>query len=337
MKRPRVLVTRRIPEVGLQLLERFCDLKVRGSKLPPSKGELISLVGEVDGILCLLTDRIDEEVVRAGRRLRVISSYSVGFDHIDVEAATRMGIYVTNTPGVLTDATADHAWALLMAAARRVVEADSYVRSGGWTEGWSPTLFLGESVWGKTIGLIGFGRIGIAVARRARGFHMGILYYRRERAPAGLEEELSAEYKPLEDLLREADFVSLHVPLTDRTWHLIDEDKLRLMKPTAILVNTSRGSVVDQRALIKALKERWIAGAGLDVFEEEPIRPGDPLLRLKNVVLTPHIGSATRETRNKMAVMAAENLISVLKGEEPDHLVNPEVMKVRPLEKVKLL
>jgi glyoxylate reductase len=337
LARPRILVTRRIPEEGLEILGRFCDLEVRDSRLPPSREELTSLIGDVDGLLCLLTDRVDEAVIRAGRRLRVISSYSAGFDHIDVKAATEAGIYVTNTPGVLTDATADHAWALLMAAARRIVEADGYVRSGRWREGWYPTLFLGASVWGKTIGFIGFGRIGVAAARRAKGFQMRILYYSRRRVSPELEGELSAEYKPLEDLLREADFVSLHIPLTGETWHLIDEGKLRLMKPTAILVNTSRGSVVDQTALVKALREGWIAGAGLDVFEEEPIGPGNPLLNLENVVLTPHIASATREARTMMAVTAAENLLSVLRGEEPRHLVNPEVKAIRPLEEVKLL
>ncbi|MEM2122177.1 MAG: D-glycerate dehydrogenase [Candidatus Bathyarchaeia archaeon] len=335
--RPKILVTRGIPEAGLEILGRYCELKVRGSRLPPSKGELISLIGDVEGLLCLLTDKVDGVVVKAGRRLRVISSYSVGVDHIDVAEATRAGIYVTNTPGVLTDATADHAWALLMAVARRIVEADNYVRSGRWREGWDPNLFLGASVWGKTIGFIGFGRIGLAAAKRAMGFRMRILYYSRRRVSPDLEGMLSAEYKSLEDLLREADFVSLHVPLTGETWHLIDEERLRLMKPTAILVNTSRGGVVDQEALVEALRENWIAGAGLDVYEDEPIRRGNPLLRLGNVVLTPHIGSATVEARTMMAVMAAENLLSVLRGEEPRHLVNPEVKEIRPLEGVKLL
>ncbi|MEM3607725.1 MAG: glyoxylate reductase [Candidatus Bathyarchaeia archaeon] len=335
--KPKVLVTRRIPEAGLEILERSCELEVRDSRLPPSKEELTSLIGDVDGLICLLTDRIDGDVIAAGEELRVISSYSAGVDHIDVDAATKAGIYVTNTPDVLTDATADHAWALLMAAARRIVEADKYVRSGRWREGWDPLLLLGAPIWDKTIGFIGFGRIGVAAARRAKGFQMRILYYSRRRIPIDLERELSAEYRPLEDLLREADFVSLHVPLTPETRHLINRERLRLMKPTAILINTSRGGVVDQEDLVEALREGWIAAAGLDVFEDEPVKPGDPLLSLENVVLTPHIGSATREARTRMAVMAAENLLSVLRGVEPRHLVNPEVKDVRPLEEVKLL
>ncbi|MGC8960894.1 MAG: 2-hydroxyacid dehydrogenase [Candidatus Bathyarchaeia archaeon] len=335
--RPKILVTRRIPEEGLGPLKGSCDLKVRDSRLPPSKEELISLIGDADGLICLLTDRVDGDVIAAGGRLKVISSYSAGVDHIDVDAATKAGVYVTNTPDVLTDATADHAWALLMAAARRIVEADNYIRSGRWREGWHPFLFLGAPVWGKTIGFIGFGRIGVAAARRAKGFNMRILYHSRRRIAAELEMELSAEYRPLEDLLREADFVSLHVPLTPDTRRLIDRERLRLMKPTAILINTSRGGVVDQEDLVEALRGRWIAAAGLDVFEDEPIKPEDPLLSLENVVLTPHIGSATGEARARMAAMAAENLLSILRGVEPKHLVNPEVKGIRPLKEVKLL
>jgi glyoxylate reductase len=285
----------------------------------------------------LLTDKIDKEVLDAAPNLRVISSYSVGFDHIDVEEATKRGIYVTNTPGVLTETTADLAWSLLMTIARRIVEADKFVRTGKWKVGWSPTLLLGRDVYGKTLGIVGLGRIGSAVAKRARGFDMKVLYYDVIRPPPEREKELGVEFAPLDRLLKESDFVTLHVPLTKETYHMISERELKLMKSTAFLINTSRGAVIDEKALVKALKEGWIAGAALDVFEKEPIDLDNPLLELENVVLVPHIGSASTETRSKMAEMAAKNLIAVLKGEEPPFLVNPEVMKVRPLSTVKMI
>jgi glyoxylate reductase len=325
----KVFVTRRIPEAGLQLLEKECDVTVNPEDRVLSKAEIIAGVRGKDGLLCLLTDRIDGEVMDASPRLKVISNYAVGFDNIDVRAATQRGIVVTNTPGVLTETTADLAWALLMAAARRIVEADRFTRAGRWA-GWAPMLMLGRDVWGKTLGIVGMGRIGTAVARRARGFGMRILYHSRTRKPQ-LEGELGAEWTDLKTLLAQSDFVSLHVPLTDKTHHLIGEPELRLMKPTAYLINTSRGPVVDEKALVKALKEGWIAGAGLDVFEAEPkLHPG--LAGLDNVVLAPHIGSASHETRGKMAVMAANNLLTVLKGRVPPNLVNPQVLEVVQLK-----
>ncbi len=331
MERAKVFVTRKLFDEAISLIEEYADVEVYESEEEPAPYDLIlEKVRDIDGLLCLLTDKIDARIIEAGERLKVISNYAVGYDNIDVETATRKGIYVTNTPGVLTETTADLAWAILMAIARRVVEADKYVRAGKWVHAWGPKMMLGSDVHGKTLGIVGLGRIGSAVARRAKGFNMRVIYYdvfRREN----LEKELGLEYRPLEELLKEADYVTLHVPLTKETYHLIGERELSLMKPTAYLINTSRGAVIDQKALYKALKERRIAGAALDVFEKEPIDPNDPLLELDNVVLTPHIGSASVETRKKMAMIAAENLVSVLRGVEPPNLVNPEVREVRPL------
>jgi len=328
--RKRVFVTRMLPEKALNLLRSKFDVEVWPEETPPPKSVLIEKVREVDGLCCLLTDKIDREVIEAASdRLRVISQVAVGYDNIDVEAATEKGIYVTNTPGVLTDTTADFAFALLMAAARRIVEADRYVRGGKWKIPWGLMMFLGQDVWGKTLGIIGLGRIGSAVARRAKGMNMRVLYYDIYRNEA-MERELGVEYVDLETLLRESDFVSIHVPLTPSTRHLIDESKLRLMKKTAVLVNTSRGPVVDEKALYKALKEGWIWAAALDVWEKEPTDPDNPLLTLDNVIATPHIASASYETRTKMAVMAVENLIAALEGKVPPNIVNKEALSIRP-------
>ena len=334
--KPRVYVTRRIPEAGLRILQRFCEVVYRDEVPPPSREELLEAVRDVDAIYCTLNEKIDKELLDRAERLRVVGTMSVGVDHIDVEYATSKGVYVVHTPGVLTETVADHAWALLLAAARRVAEADDMIRRGEWTIPWAPTMLLGHDIYGKVLGIIGLGRIGYAVAKRARGFDMKILYYDVVRRPE-VEKELGAEYTSLDDLLRRSDFVTIHVPLTPETRKLIGERELKLMKKTAILVNTARGPIVDQKALSKALSEGWIAAAGLDVFEREPIDPNDPLLKLRNVVLTPHIGSASHDTRNKMAEMAAEGIIKVLKGEKPENLCNPDVMKVMPLEKVKMI
>ncbi len=257
---------------------------------------------------------------------------AVGFDNIDVKEATKRGIYVTNTPGVLTETTADFAWTLLMAVARRVVEADKYVRTGRWKVGWHPSMLSGRDVYGATIGIVGAGRIGSAVAKRAKGFNMKILYYDVIPRPE-LEKKLGAKRVDLDTLLRESDFVSVHVPLLKATYHLMNEERLKLMKKTAYLINNSRGPVVDEKALYKALKEGWIAGAALDVFEQEPTPVDNPLLTLDNVVVAPHISSASHETRSKMAEMVAENLIAFFEGRTPPNLVNPKVLEVRPLSK----
>jgi glyoxylate reductase len=335
--KPLVFVTRKIPSNGLKILKEFCEVKVWDGSLPPSKRELINNVKEAYGLLCMLNDKIDSEVIDSALNLKVISSMSVGFDHIDIQKATSKGIYVTNTPEVLTEATADLTWALLMAAARLIVKADSYVRRGEWREGWSPMLFLGEDVYGKTLGIIGAGRIGLAVAARASGFNMKKIYFDIIKLPKEKENQLGLTFCSLEDLLKEADYVTIHTPLTKETYHMIGENQLKLMKPSAILINTSRGAVIDEAALIKALKEKWIAGAALDVFEEEPIKIDNLLLKLDNVVVTPHIGSATKETRFKMAEIAAKNLTSVLRGEPPLYLVNKEVQEIMPLQKIKVI
>jgi len=329
-ERKKVYVTRRLPEEAMKLLEEKFDVEVWTEEMPPPKEVLIEKVKNIDGLICLLTEKIDEEVINAaGPRLRGICQVAVGYDNIDVEAATKKGIYVTNTPGVLTETTADYAFALLMATARRIAEADRYVRSGKWKIPWGLMMLLGQDIWGKTIGIIGMGRIGTAVARRAKGMNMKILYYdvvRNEKA----EKELGAKYVDLETLLKESDFVTLHVPLLPSTRHLINEERLKLMKKTACLINTSRGPVVDEKALYKALKEGWIWAAGLDVWEKEPTDPDNPLLKLDNVTASPHIASGSIATRTKMALMAVENMIAILEGKVPPNLVNKEVLKVRP-------
>lgn len=335
--KPRVYVTRRLLPPAHEMLVDCCEVEVAEEELVPTKQEIIRGLKGKDGLLCLLTDTIDREVIEAEPRLRVISSMSVGYNHIDVEEATRRGIYVTYTPEVLTEATADFAWALIMASARRVVEADRYVREGKWRIAWSPTMLLGEDVHGKTLGIIGLGRIGSAVAKRARGFGMKILYYDGRRASPERERDLSASYAPLETVLGESDYVSIHVPLTAETHHMIEEKRLKAMKSNAFLINTSRGAVVDERALERALREKWIAGAAIDVWEKEPTPTHNPLLKLGNFVGAPHIASATFQARSKMSELAAKNLLAVLKGEMPPHLVNMKVLEVRPLSSVKLL
>ncbi len=327
--RPKVFVTREIPERGLSKIREHFEVDLWTDEAPPPKDVIIERVRDVDALVSLLTDPIDAEVFDAAPKLRIVSQYAVGYDNIDVEEATKRGIYVTNTPGVLTETVADFTFALMLAVARRVVEADKYVREGRWKVAWHPLMMLGSDVYGRTLGIVGMGRIGSAVARRAKGFGMRILYYDSVRRE-DLEKELGAEFVDLDRLLEESDYVSLHVPLTPETYHLIGEEQLRKMKPTAFLINTARGKVVDQKALYKALKEGWIAGAGLDVFEQEPIPPDDPLLKLDNVVLAPHAASASHETRSRMAEMVAENLIAFLNEKVPPNLVNKEVVDVRP-------
>lgn len=329
MYKPKVYITRELPERGLKkILERF-DAEVWPEYGPPPKQIIVEKVRDVDALVTLLSDKIDAEVFNAASKLKIIAQMAVGFDNIDVEEATRRGIYVTNTPGVLTETTADFAWALLMAIARRVVEADRYVREGKWKVGWHPSMLIGRDIYGATLGLIGAGRIGSAVARRAKCFNMKILYYDVVRNPQ-IEKEAGAVFVPLDTLLRESDFISIHVPLTKETYHLIDAEKLKLVKKTAYLINTSRGPVVDEKALYEALKEERLAGAALDVFEQEPLPVDSPLLKLNNIILTPHIASASYETRSRMAEMVAENLIAFFDGKVPPNLVNPDVVKVKP-------
>lgn len=329
----KVYVTRKILEPALSMLLRECNVTLNKKPNPPTREEILKNVVGKDGILCMLSDKIDARVMyAAGPNLKVISSYSTGFEHIDVKEATARGIYVTYTADILAEATADLAFALILACARRIVSADSYVRENRWKVGWSPDLMLGYNVHGATLGIIGLGRIGAAVARRAKGFNMKVLYRSRGRNQQ-LESELGVRYAELDDLLAQSDFVSIHASLNSESHNLINKSKLKLMKKSAFLINTARGQVVDESDLVRALKAGQIAGAALDVFEKEPLPRPSPLVKMKNVVLLPHIGSATYQTRSKMAEVAARNLLDVLAGKEPDHrfLVNPKVRKVCPL------
>ena len=318
---PRVFVTRRLPGDALERLAKHAEVDLWPGDLPPPYDELRRRTAAADALICLLTDRIDAALIDASPRLRVISAVAVGYDNIDVAAATARGIPIGNTPGVLTETTADLAFALMLAVARRITEADRFVHDGEWKT-WDPNLLLGYDLHSATLGIVGYGAIGRAVARRASGFGMRVLYV--ARTPVNIPDHIATPLD-LDTLLRESDFVSLHVPLTPETSHLIGEGQLRAMKRTAILVNTARGPVIDQRALIRALEEGWIAGAGLDVAEVEPIAPDDPLLRAPNAVLLPHIGSASHATRERMASIAVDNCIAGLRGERPPHCVNPEV------------
>jgi lactate dehydrogenase-like 2-hydroxyacid dehydrogenase len=308
------------------MLETACEVvEVNPHDRALTRREFLEAVRGRDGLLCLLTETIDDEALDAAAGIRGIANYAVGYNNIDVAACTRRGIPVSNTPGVLTDTTADLAWALMFAVARRVVEGDRMVRSGGFI-GWGPLMMLGTDITGKTLGIIGGGRIGTATAARAAGFSMRVLYTSRHRHEP--IEALGAQYRSLDGLLREADFVSIHVPLTPETTHLIGARELSLMKPTAFLINTARGPIVDEKALVAALRERRIAGAGLDVFEREPeLEPG--LTDFDNVVLLPHVGSATVATRVKMGNTAAANLIAMLAGEDPPNCINPDWKQYR--------
>lgn len=323
MSKPKVFVTRRIPAKGLDLITDFCDADIWPEEMPPTRAEMLARVRGVDGLLCLLTDRIDGELLdAAGPQLKVVSNQAVGYDNIVVPDATARGIPVGNTPGILTDATADFAFALLMSAARRIVEGEKYVRAGLWKT-WSPSLLLGADFIGATLGLVGFGRIGQAVAKRAAGFDMRIIYYDPGQPPLpGLS---ATPVDSLETLLREADFVSLHVPLNARTHHLLNAETLALMKPSAILINTARGPVVDPAALYTALHTHQIFAAALDVTDPEPLPADHPLLTLENCLIVPHIASASQSTRDKMALMATENLLAGLQGQRLPHCINPEV------------
>jgi len=317
-----------MPERGLRIIKERFDAEVWREYAPPPKKTIIEKVAKVDALATLLSDKIDAEVFDATPNLKIIAQMAVGFDNIDVNEATKRGIYVTNTPGVLTETTADFAWALLMAVARRVVEADTYVRSGNWKVSWHPMMMQGRDICGATLGIVGLGRIGCAIAKRAKGFDMKVLYYDVIRRP-DFEKEYDIQFTDMDLLFQKADFVTINTPLTKETFHLVDEKKLKMMKKTAYLINNARGPIVDEKALYKALKEGWIAGAALDVFEQEPTPMQNPLLKLNNVVVAPHISSASYETRSRMAEMVAENLIAFFEGKTPPNLVNPEVTKTK--------
>jgi glyoxylate reductase len=317
-----VFVTQNIGSENLVPLHAYADIEVNQEQKKWTNKELIEHLQGKEAILCTVTDPIDENVINACPTLRIISNYGVGINHIDVQAATRRGILVTNTPDVLTEATADLTWALLLDVARRVTEGDRLVRRRGW-KGWSPTFMLGTEVTGKTLGIIGMGRIGQAVAKRATGFRMRVLYYSRTGLPLECEREWGVSFARLDELLRQADFVSLHTPYTKATHHLIGRKELEMMKESAFLINTARGAVVDEEALIEALGKKRIAGAALDVYEKEPYVP-ESLLSMENVVLAPHLGSATKETRSAMARLAVQNLLDYFAGRKPAQLVNEE-------------
>jgi len=327
MSKPRVYVTRIIPEAGLHLVQEACQARVWEGETPPPREVLLEEVRGLDGLLALLTDPIDAALMdAAGPQLRVISNYAVGYNNIDVPAATERGILVGNTPGVLTDTTADMAFTLLMAAARRVVEGADYVRAGRWKT-WGPTLLLGQDIHHATLGIVGFGRIGQGMARRATGFDMRILYYDPYIQDHPVARELGAQYVPLDTLYAESDLITLHVPLTPETHHLIDAAALRKMKRTATLINTSRGPVIDHEALYHALRDGVIGYAALDVTDPEPIPVDSPLLTLPNAVIVPHIASASVATRSQMALIAAQNLVAGLRGEPMPACVNPEARR----------
>lgn len=328
MPKYKVYVTREMPERGLKIIKEEFDAEVWSDYAPPPKKVIIEKAAKVDALATLLSDKIDAEVFDAAPKLKIVAQMAVGFDNIDIPEATKRGIYVTNTPGVLTETTADFAFALLIAAARRVAEADRYVRSGQWKVGWHPMMLQGRDVCGATLGIVGLGRIGLAIAKRAKGFDMKVLYYDVIRRQ-DYEKEYGIEFTEMDQLFKTADFVTINTPLTKETTHLVDEKKLKSMKKTAIIVNNARGPIVDEKALYRALKEGWIAGAGLDVFEQEPTPLTNPLLKLDNVVVAPHISSASYETRAKMAEMVAENLIAYFDGRTPPNLVNTDVVKTK--------
>ncbi|MFW5906829.1 MAG: 2-hydroxyacid dehydrogenase [Candidatus Natronoplasma sp.] len=322
-----VLITREIPDVGIEKVKEKYDVEVSQKSRNLSKEELIERVEGKDGMLCLLTDTIDEEVIGAGSDLKVISNYAVGYDNIDIEAATREGIVVTNTPGVLTEATAEITFALMLAVARNVVNGDRFTREDRF-EGWDPMLMLGHELHGKTLGIVGMGNIGGKVAEISQGFDMDVLYHSRSKKEE-IEKKIGAKYVDLDTLLSKSDFVSLHVPLTEETEKMIGKKELESMKDDAYLINAARGEVVDEDALVEVLKEEKIAGAGIDVYANEPHGANPDYYELDNVVLSPHLGSATHKAREGMAVKAAENLIAVLEGRKPEHIVNPEVLEDR--------
>jgi glyoxylate reductase len=323
----RVYVTsNEVPEEALDIVRKVAEVKVNDSYGTPSRDVLLREVADVDGLYCNITEKVDAQVLEAGKKLKIVASMSVGFDHIDLETATRRGILATHTPGVLTEAVADETFGLMLAVARRLVEADGYVREGSWKLKWSPMLLVGRDVYGKTLGIYGLGRIGIAVAKRAKGFGMRIIYYdafRNEEA----EKSLGIEFKSKEDVIRESDYLSVHVPLLPETKNSIGPKEFTMMKRTAFLINTARGGVVDEKALVEALRAETIAGAALDVFEKEPVDMDNPLLKMKNVVVAPHLASGSIESRTAMAVLAAQNMVAGLTGQVPPNLINKQVLQ----------
>jgi glyoxylate reductase len=324
MAKAKVFATHQLFDDARQILEAACDVEYWTNEERPPREEVLRRVKDKEGLVCLLTEKVNDELLRAASKLRIAANVAVGYDNIDVDTCTKRGVVATNTPGVLDETTADFAWTLMMAVARRLAEGEQLARSGNW-KGWNLDQLCGTDIWGKTLGLVGFGRIGRAVARRALGFHMKVIYTDAVKAPADVEKSLNVQFRDMNALLAESDFISLHVPLMPETRGLFDSPKFYRMKPTAFLINTSRGPVVEEAALVAALDAKKIAGAALDVYENEPfIHPG---LKRPNVVLAPHLASASLETRTKMAVMAANNVVALFAGEMPPNMLNPAVLK----------
>ena len=326
MKRKKIFITRKINPIGIELLKKYYDVILNDTIESPTKNIMLKKVKDVDGILCTLSEKIDSDIIdAAGANLKVISIFSTGFEHIDIDEATRRGIYVTNTGDILSEATADLTFSLMLALSRKIVEAHSFIINKKWKNGWSPNLFLGNNIYGSTLGILGLGNIGSAVAKRARGFKMKVVYNNRHQLSKSIEKKLHATFVNFDELLENSDFLSIHISYDKDNFHLIDTRELKKMKKTLFLINTSRGNIINEASLIIGLQNKWIAGAGLDVFEKEPLSNKNKLLKLKNVILLPHIGSATVQTRNKMSEVAAINLHNVLSNKKPLYIVNKKL------------
>jgi len=328
MERKKIFITRKINSIAVELLKNYYDVVWTNKTDSPTKNVMIKKVKNVYGILCTLSEKIDSDIMdAAGSNLKVISTLSTGYEHIDICEATKRGIYVTTTGNILSEATADLTFGLILALSRKIVEGHLYVIDGKWQKGWAPDLFLGSNIYGSTLGILGLGNIGTAVAKRANGFNMNIIYNNRHQLSKSIENKLNVTYVTFEQLLKNSDFLSIHTSFDKDNFHLIDSIELKKMKKTSFLINTSRGSIINEISLIKALKNKWIAGAGLDVFEKEPLPNQHELLKLENVILLPHIGSATVQTRNQMSEVAAINLHNILSKKKPLYLVNRELLQ----------
>lgn len=328
MERKKIFITRKINSIAVELLKNYYDVILTNKTDSPAKNVMMKKVKNVYGILCTLSEKIDSDIMdAAGSNLKVISTLSTGYEHIDIGEATKRGIYVTTTGNILSEATADLTFGLILALSRKIVEGHLYVIDGKWQKGWAPDLFLGSNIYGSTLGILGLGNIGTAVAKRANGFNMNIIYTNRHQLSRSIENKLNVTYVTFDQLLKNSDFISIHTSFDKDNFHLIDSIELKKMKKTSFLINTSRGSIINEISLIKALKNKWIAGAGLDVFEKEPLPNQHELLKLKNVILLPHIGSATVQTRNQMSEVAAINLHNILSKKKPLYLVNRELLQ----------
>jgi glyoxylate reductase len=326
MERKKIFITRQISPTGIHLLKKFYNVIIHNSSESPSKNVFIKKVKDVDGILCTLSEKIDSSIMdAAGSNLKVINTFSTGFEHIDVDEATKRGIYVTNTGNILSDATADLTFSMILALSRKIIEGHSFILRKKWNNGWTPNLFLGKDVHGSTLGILGLGNIGSAVAERAKGFKMKVIYNNRHQLSKSIEKKLNVKFVTFKELLENSDFLSINLSYDKNNFHLIDSEQLKKMKKTSFLINTSRGTTINEASLIKALQHKWIAGAGLDVFENEPLSHESKLLQMKNVILLPHIGSATIQTRNKMSEVSAINIDNVLNNKMPLYLVNKKL------------